>query len=170
LLRSKLATVDLWISRSGYMYQYRTQFDRTNRQFDRRKEPITAFALHCTDRSELPETSWLYLDLGGCRSASAWVRCDTDFLRGVINVRCQRVPAIRFAPISVAMPSLGTCVSFRRSLLAPSCQVPPIDSVLVLQASDRPPFVMFWPAGERGHLGGYRVPSRAHRHWTYLPC
>ena len=69
-------------------YQYRTQFDRTNRQFDRRKEPITAFALHCTDRSELPETSWLYLDLGGCRSASAWVRCDTDFLRGVINVRC----------------------------------------------------------------------------------
>jgi hypothetical protein len=151
-------------------YQYRTQFDRTNRQFDRRKEPITAFALHCTDRSELPETSWLYLDLGGCRSASAWVRCDTDFLRGVINVRCQRVPAIRFAPISVAMPSLGTCVSFRRSLLAPSCQVPPIDSVLVLQASDRPPFVMFWPAGERGHLGGHRVPSRAHRHWTYLPC
>jgi hypothetical protein len=74
---------------SGLGYQYRTQFDRTNkRQFDRRKEPITAFALHCTDRSELPETSWLYLDLGRCRSASAWVRCDTDFLRGVIDVRC----------------------------------------------------------------------------------
>ena len=68
------------------------------------------------------------------------------------------------------MPSLGTCVAFRLSLLAPSCQVHPIDSVLVLQASDQPPFVMFWPAGERGHLGGYRVPSRAHRHWTYLSC
>ena len=68
------------------------------------------------------------------------------------------------------MPSLGTCVAFRRSLLAPSCQVPSIDSVLVLQASDSPPFVMFWPAGERGHLGGCRAPSLTRRHWTYLPC
>ncbi len=128
----------------------------------KRNEPITAFALHCTDRSELPETSWLYLDLGGCRSASAWVRCDTDFLRGVIHVIVRRVPAIRLTPISVALPSLGTCVAFRRSLLAPSCQVPPIDSVLVLQASDQPPaFVMFsgWSAGERGHQAARARPA-----------
>ena len=68
------------------------------------------------------------------------------------------------------MPSLGTCVASRRSLLAPSCQVPPIRSVLILQASDRPPFVMFWPAVGRGHLGGCCVPSLARRHVTYLPC
>ena len=118
---------------------------------DQRTRPTALCALCRTDRSELAETSWLYLDLGECRSASAWVRCDTDFLRGVINVRCQRVPAIGSARSLVAIPSLGTCVAFRLSLLAPSCQFPPIDSVLVLQASDQPPFVRFWAAGERGH-------------------
>ena len=41
------------------------------------------------------------------------------------------------------MPSLGTCVASRRSLLAPSCQVRSIRSFLILQASDQPPFVMF---------------------------
>ena len=53
-----------------------------------RNTPTALCALCRTDRSELPETSWLYLDLGGCRSASAWVRCDTDFLRGGITVHC----------------------------------------------------------------------------------
>ena len=70
-------------------YQYRTQFDQTNSDnLTDGNGPITAFALCCTDRSELPETSSLYLDLGGCRSASAWVRCVADFVCGVINVRC----------------------------------------------------------------------------------
>ena len=69
-------------------YQYKTQFDQTNRQFDRRKRTNSFCALCRTDRSELPETSSLYLRLGGCRSASAWVRCVADFVCGVINVRC----------------------------------------------------------------------------------
>ena len=68
------------------------------------------------------------------------------------------------------MPSLGTCVAFCRSLLTPSCEVPSINSLLVLPASDQPPLVMFWPAGERGHLGGCHVPSLARRQWTFLSC
>ena len=55
------------------------------------------------------------------------------------------------------MPSLGTCVAFRLSLLAPSCQVPSIRSFLVLQASDQPLFVIFRPAG------GTRPPGRVSR-------
>ena len=68
------------------------------------------------------------------------------------------------------MPSLGTCVASRRSLLAPSCQVRSIRSFLILQASDQPLFVTLWPAGKRGHLGGCCVPHLARRHWTVLPC
>ena len=70
-------------------YQYKTQFDRANSDNLTERNTPTAFCALCrTDRSELPETSSLYLRLGGCRSASAWVRCVADFVCGVINVRC----------------------------------------------------------------------------------
>jgi hypothetical protein len=82
LLKRRLMHVAARSTSLGLNFQEQTNYDNLTNE----SGPITAFALRCTDRSDLLEYSSLYLSLAGRRSASAWVRCDTDFVPAAINV------------------------------------------------------------------------------------